>query len=341
MAAWSISRIKGSRANGEVSDRIRGLAEGPVGLSTDIYLDVSDQQISTLDSSKHTREEDFHVKLPIASRQILAESPSTHDAASQSETTNTSKVVPLSDSTSVPVIQPQRSQDLPAIQLEVVLPNLEPNNLDSNSQLDVIPRTRIHNTHPVENIIEPTKVTEALKDSSWVEAMQEELLQFERQGVWKVCPLPKGKYAIGIKWVFRNKKDDKGVVIKNKARLVVQGYTQEEGIDYDEVFAPVARIEAIRIFLAFVAARNFKGFQMDVKSAFLYCKIYEEFYVCQPPGFEDPKFPNHVCKLDKALYGLHQAPRKWYETLSSFLLTNNFKRGTIDKTLFFKKSVTS
>ncbi|KAD6454671.1 hypothetical protein E3N88_09377 [Mikania micrantha] len=186
--------------------------------------------------------------------------------------------------------------------------------------------------------VEPKKVVEALKDNNWVEAVQEKLLQFERQGVWKICPLPKGKYPIGTKWVFRNKKDDKGVVIKNKVRLVVQGYTQEEGIDYDEFFAPVARIEAIRIFLAFAAAKNFKVFQMDVKSAFLYERIDEEVYVCQPPGFEDPRFPDHFCKLDKALYGLHQAPRKWYETLSSFLLTNNFKRGTIDKTLFFKKS---
>ncbi|KAD5960508.1 hypothetical protein E3N88_11980 [Mikania micrantha] len=267
----------------------------------------------TIDSSKSTREDNFRVELLIASRQILAESTSAHNDVSQYETVNTSHAVPLSDSTSVPVsqeesespsaetntlgpsspkesdpttVQSQRPQDLPEIQLEVVLPNLESRNL------------------------EPKKVTEGLKDNSWVEAIQEELLQFERQGVWKICPLPKGKYAIGTKWVFRNKKDDKGVVIKNMARLVVQGYTQEKGIDYDEVFAPVARIEAIRIFLAFAAAKNFKVFQMDVKSAFLYGRIDEEVCVRQPPGFEDPKFPDHVCKLDKALYGLHQAPRK-------------------------------
>ncbi|KAD4179191.1 hypothetical protein E3N88_27782 [Mikania micrantha] len=322
---------------------------------------VLESQSTTTDSFQSTKEEDFRVELPIASRQILAESTSTHNEVTQSKTVNTSHAVPLSDSTSVPLsqgedvspstetntlettcsredpsttVQTQNPQDMPEIQLEVVLPNLELINLDSASQLDVIPRTRIHNTHPVENIIgnveegvrtrssmheaniclfscflsqvELKKVAEALKDNSWVEAMQEELLQFERQGVWKICPLPKGKYPIGTKWVFRNKKDDKGVVIKNKARLVVQGYTLEEGINYDEVFAPVARIEAIRIFLAFAAAKNFKVFQMDVKSAFLYGRIDEEVYVCQPPGFEDPKFPDHVCKLDKALYGLHQ-----------------------------------
>ncbi|KAD7478330.1 hypothetical protein E3N88_01466 [Mikania micrantha] len=223
------------------------------------YVSVS--QSATLDTSKGTREDDFRVELPIASRQILAESTSAQNGVSQPETINTSQAGPSSESTSGlqhqeevespsaeantlettfprenqhTTVQIQNPQDFPEIQLEVVLPNLESLNMDEASQLDVIPRTRIHSTHPVENIIEAKKVSEALKDNSWVEAMQEELLQFERQGVWKTCPLPKGKYAIVTKWVFRNKKDDKGVVIKNKAKLVVQGYTQEEGIDYDE-----------------------------------------------------------------------------------------------------------
>ncbi|GJX85617.1 putative ribonuclease H-like domain-containing protein [Tanacetum coccineum] len=129
----------------------------------------------------------------------------------------------------------------------------------------------------------------------------------------------------------------KGCVIKNKARLVAQGYTQEEGIDYDEVFAPVARIEAIRLFLAYASFKDFVVYQMDVKSAFLYGKIEEEVYVCQPPGFEDPDFPDRVYKVEKALYGLHQAPRAWYETLSTYLLDNGFQRGTIDKTLFTRR----
>ncbi|GJX15400.1 putative ribonuclease H-like domain-containing protein [Tanacetum coccineum] len=184
---------------------------------------------------------------------------------------------------------------------------------------------------------EPKKVIHALKDPSWIEAMQEELLQFKLQEVWTLVDLPNGKRAIGTKWVFRNKKDERGIVIRNKARLVAQGYTQEEGIDYDEVFAPVARIEAIRLFLAYASFKDFVVYQMDVKSAFLYGKIEEEVYVCQPPGFEDPDFPDRVYKVEKALYGLHQAPRAWYETLSTYLLDNGFQRGKIDKTLFIKR----
>ncbi|GJV41330.1 putative ribonuclease H-like domain-containing protein [Tanacetum coccineum] len=144
---------------------------------------------------------------------------------------------------------------------------------------------------------------------SWIEAMQEELLQFKLQQVWTLVDLPHGKRAIGTKWVYMNKKDERGIVIRNKARLVAQGYTQEEGIDYDEVFAPVARIEAIRLFLAYVSFKDFVVYQMDVKSAFLYGKIEEEVYVCQSPGFENPEFPDRVYKVEKALYGLHQAPK--------------------------------
>ncbi|GKA07168.1 putative ribonuclease H-like domain-containing protein [Tanacetum coccineum] len=166
---------------------------------------------------------------------------------------------------------------------------------------------------------EPKTISQALKDESWVEAMQEELLQFKLQQVWILVDLPFGKKAIGTKWVFRNKRDERSIVVKNKARLVAQGHRQEEGIDYDEVFAPVARIEAIRLFLAFASYMGFLVYQMDVKSAFLYGTIEEEVYVHQPPGFVDPAHPNKVYKVVKALYGLHQAPRAWYETLSSFL----------------------
>ncbi|GJU43992.1 putative ribonuclease H-like domain-containing protein [Tanacetum coccineum] len=231
------------------------------------------------------------------------------------------------------------------------------NNLDTFMPVRLIPTTRIHKDHPIEQIIgdlnlapqtrrmtksvtehamfssvqqrtnykdfpnypfscflsqeEPKKVIQALKDPSWIEAMQEELLQFKLQQVWTLMDLPNGKRAIG--------------------------YTQEEGIDYDEVFAPVARIEAIRLFLAYASFKDFVVYQMDVKSAFLYGKIEEEVYVCQPPGFEDPDFPNRVYKVEKALYGLHQAPRAWYETLSTYLLDNGFQRGKIDKTLFIKR----
>nr|GEU93430.1 putative ribonuclease H-like domain-containing protein [Tanacetum cinerariifolium] len=143
--------------------------------------------------------------------------------------------------------------------------------------------------------------------------------------------------AIRTKWVYRNKKDEKGVVVRNKARLVAQGHRQEEGIDYDKVFALVARIEAIRIFLGFSSYMGFIVYQMNVKSAFLYGTIDEEVYVTQPLSFVDPEYPKKVYKVVKALYGLHQAPRSWYATLSTFLLKNGYKRGTIDKTLFIKK----
>ncbi|GJZ66839.1 putative ribonuclease H-like domain-containing protein [Tanacetum coccineum] len=229
-------------------------------------------------------------------------------------------------------------------------------NLETIVNVSPIPTSRIHSIYHLTQILGDLKsavqtrskvhkssgahgfkISEALEDESWVDAMQEELLQFKIQKVWILVDLPYGKKAIGTKWVYRNKKDKRGVVVRNKARLVAQGHRQEEGIDYDEVFAPVARIEAIRIFLAFASYMGFIVYQMDVKSAFLYRKIDEEVYVSQPLGFVDPKFPKKVYKVVKALYGLYQAPRAWYATLSTFLLKSGYKRGTIDKTLFIKK----
>ncbi|GJY58151.1 retrovirus-related pol polyprotein from transposon TNT 1-94 [Tanacetum coccineum] len=157
--------------------------------------------------------------------------------------------------------------------------------------------------------IEPKNINEALKDESWVIAMQEELNQFISNDVWELVPNPKDMTIIGTKWVFRNKLDENGVVSRNKARLVAQGYNQQEGIDYDETYAPVARLESIRILLAYACALDFKLFQMDVKSAFLNGFINEEVYVAQPPGFIDFAKPNHVYRLKKALYGLKQAPK--------------------------------
>ncbi|GJU74544.1 putative ribonuclease H-like domain-containing protein [Tanacetum coccineum] len=189
----------------------------------------------------------------------------------------------------------------------------------------------------LESTIEVNVVAQALEDPSWVDAMQEEMQQFKFQNVWVLVDLPEGKYAIGTKWILKNKRDARGIVVRNKARLVAQGHRQEEGIDYDEVFAPVARIEAIRLFLAFASYMGFMVYQMDVKSAFLYGRIDEEVYVTQPKGFVDPQHPKKVYKVVKALYGLHQAPRAWYATLSTFLLKHGYRRGTIDKTLFLKK----
>ena len=154
-------------------------------------------------------------------------------------------------------------------------------------------------------------------------AMQDELNNFERNQVWTLVERPNTN-IIDTKWVFRNKQDENGVVTRNKARLVAQGFTQVEGLDFEETYAPMARLEAIRMLRAYATHHNFKLYRMYVKSAFLNGRIQEIVYVEQPPGFEDPKFPNHVYKLQKMLYRLKQAPRAWYECLKEFLLKQDF-----------------
>ncbi|GKE41569.1 putative ribonuclease H-like domain-containing protein [Tanacetum coccineum] len=198
------------------------------------------------------------------------------------------------------------------------------NNLDTHIPVSPIPTSKIHKDHPVEQIIgdiystpQTRRMTKSVTEQAMFSSVQQRTNHKDFQN-------------------YLNKKDERGIVIKNKARLVAQGYIQEEGIDYDEVFAPVARIEAIRLFLAYASFKDFVVYQMDVKSAFLYGKIEEEVYVCQPPGFEDPDFPDRVY-VEKALYGLHQAPRAWYETLSTYLLNNGFQKGKIDKTSFIRR----
>jgi hypothetical protein len=183
--------------------------------------------------------------------------------------------------------------------------------------------------------IEPYRIEDALKDPDWVVAMQEELNNFTRNEVWHLVPRP-NQNVVGTKWVLRNKQDEHGVVTRNKARLVAKGYSQVEGLDFDETYAPVARLESIRILLADATYHGFKLYQMDLKSVFLNGPIKEEVYVEQPPGFEDNEYPSHVYKLSKALYGLKQAPRAWYECLRDFLIDNGFKVGKADPTLFTK-----
>nr|GEX02136.1 Gag-Pol polyprotein [Tanacetum cinerariifolium] len=157
--------------------------------------------------------------------------------------------------------------------------------------------------------IEPANVAKALRDADWVSAMQEELDQFARLKVWRLVPRPEGKTIIQTKWIFKNKNDKSSLVIQNKARLVAVDYSQQEGIGYDETFAPVARIEAIRLFLAYAAHKDFIVFQMDVKITFLNVILKEEVYVGKPLGFVSKQYLDHVYALDKALYGLKQAPR--------------------------------
>jgi hypothetical protein len=184
---------------------------------------------------------------------------------------------------------------------------------------------------------EPKDVGHALSDANWVNAMHEELENFERNQVWELVEPPPNCHPIGTKWVWKNKQGEDGEVVRNKARLVAQGFTQVKGIDFEETFAPVARLEAIRILLAFAVAKGFKLHQMDVKSAFLNGVIEEEVYVRQPPGFESERYPHRVYKLHRALYGLKQAPRAWYGRLRGFLLSKGFVMGTVDKTLFLLK----
>ncbi|WVZ94125.1 LOW QUALITY PROTEIN: hypothetical protein U9M48_040060 [Paspalum notatum var. saurae] len=169
---------------------------------------------------------------------------------------------------------------------------------------------------------EPRDVSHALSDPNWVNAMHEELENFERNHVWDLLEPPPNYRPIGTKWVFNNKQGEDGMVVRNKARLVAQGFCQKEGIDYEETFAPVARLEAIRILLAFAASKGFKP-QSTWMSSPLY-RTEEEVYVRQPPGFESARFPDRVYRLRKALYGLKQAPRAWYARLKSFLLKSGF-----------------
>ncbi|GJU79697.1 retrovirus-related pol polyprotein from transposon TNT 1-94 [Tanacetum coccineum] len=186
--------------------------------------------------------------------------------------------------------------------------------------------------------VEPKNFKMAVTEDSWFEAMQNEIHEFDRLEVWVLVPKPKGVMIIALKWIYKVKLDEYGDVLKNKARLVAKGYRQEEGIDFEESFAPVARIEAIRIFIANAATKNMIIYQMDVKTAFLNGDLQEEVFVSQPEGFEDPDNPTHVYRLKKALYGLKQAPRAWYDTLSKFLMANNFFKGAVDPTLFTRKS---
>ncbi|GKD01404.1 putative ribonuclease H-like domain-containing protein [Tanacetum coccineum] len=202
-------------------------------------------------------------------------------------------------------------------------PDVDLGNIPKSYAVPTTPHTRININHPLTNVIgdiqssvQTRRMKEPAPEHGFLSVVYEEkthedlhtclfacfLSQEEPKRISKALNLPKGHRAIGTKWVFRNKKDERGIVIRNKARLVAQGHTQEEGIDYDEVFAPVARIEAIRLFLAYASFMGFMVYQMDVKSAFLYGQIEEEVYVCQPPGFEDPDYPDKVYKVVKALY---------------------------------------
>nr|GEV04808.1 retrovirus-related Pol polyprotein from transposon TNT 1-94 [Tanacetum cinerariifolium] len=161
----------------------------------------------------------------------------------------------------------------------------------------------------------PKNIKEAMADSAWIESMQEELHQFDRLDVWELVDRPLCKNVINMKWLWKNKHDEENTVIQNKSRLVAKGYAQKKGVDFEESFAPVARLEVVRLFIAYVAHKSFTIYQMDVKTPFLYGPLKEEVYMNQPDGFVDPYHPDKVYRLKKALYGLKQAPRAWGDIL--------------------------
>nr|GEW81196.1 reverse transcriptase domain-containing protein [Tanacetum cinerariifolium] len=203
----------------------------------------------------------------------------------------------------VPATQAPQTKDHPLEQVigEPSRPVLTRNQLRSDGDMCMYALTV--------STMEPKNVKEAIIDPAWIELMQEELLQFKRLDVWVLVPAPDNITPLTLKWLFKNKHDKENTVIQNKTRLVVRGYHQEEGIDFKESFALVARMEAIRIFLAYAIDKSFTVFQMDVKTAFLHDTLKEDMYMCRPEGFVDADHPSHVYKLKKALYGLKQAPR--------------------------------
>ncbi|GJR49524.1 retrovirus-related pol polyprotein from transposon TNT 1-94 [Tanacetum coccineum] len=210
---------------------------------------------------------------------------------------------------------------------------------EESSSSDVIPTIVHPGTLVSEHIsrFEPKTYKDAFTQSCWIKAMQEELTEFEHLKVWELVPRPDKVMVITLKWIYKVKLDELGGILKNKARLVARGYRQEEGIDFEESFALVARLKVVRIFLAYAAHMNMIVYQMDVKTAFLNGILWEEVYVSQPDGFVDSNNPNHVYRLKKALYGLKQAPHAWYDLLSSFLLSQGFSKGKVDPTLFIQR----
>ncbi|GJZ80023.1 retrovirus-related pol polyprotein from transposon TNT 1-94 [Tanacetum coccineum] len=184
--------------------------------------------------------------------------------------------------------------------------------------------------------VEPKNFKSAITEDCWLQAMQDEIHEFDRLQVWELVPQPDCVMIIALKLIYKVKVNKYGDVLKNKARLVAKGYRQEEGIDFEESF--ITHIEAICIFIANVSSKNMTVYQMDVKTAFLNSELKEEVYVSQPEGFVDPNHPTYVYHLKKALYGLKQAPWAWYDTLSRFLLDNKFSKGAVDPTLFTQKT---
>ncbi|GJU84980.1 retrovirus-related pol polyprotein from transposon TNT 1-94 [Tanacetum coccineum] len=280
---------------------------------------------------------------------ISTGTPSSTTIDQDAPSTSTSQTTPETPSHVIPLGIEEADHDIEVAHMDnnpyVDFPILEPSSEKSSTQV-VIPNN-VHSInqppehinkwtkdHPIDNVIgDPSRPV------STRHQLQDEALfyYFDAFLSSELVPRPDHVMIITLKWIYKVKLDELGGVLKNKARLVARGYRQEEGIDFEESFAPVARLEAIRIFIAFAAHMNMVVYQMDVKTAFLNDILREEVYVSQLDGFADPENPNHVYKLKKALYGLKQAPRAWYDLLSSFLLSQKFTKGTVDPTLFIRR----
>eukprot|EP00253_Pinus_taeda_P035126 PITA_35126 len=187
------------------------------------------------------------------------------------------------------------------------------------------------------HVDDPIHFEDAIKDKKWIEAMDEEINAIERNKTWDLVELPKGKEVIGVKWVYKTKSNNEGKIERQKARLVVKGYKQQYGRDYDETFVPVERMETVRTVLSIAAQHKWKIYQMDVKSAFLNGVLKEEVYIEQPLGYEKKGQEHKVCRLKKALYGLKQAPRAWYSRIDSYLLENEFDKCEGEPTVYIKE----
>ncbi|KAK9064959.1 hypothetical protein SSX86_016342 [Deinandra increscens subsp. villosa] len=252
---------------------------------------------------------------------------------------NVSAAAPKNDNADVPESSGTHD-DQKETETQGMNDNINDTNLPVSVSVPDVQATRINRDSPLSNVLGPVSagVTTRSRMGDINFCMFSCFIsQIEPPNVMPLVKRPENKKVIPTRWLYKNKKDDTGVIVRNKARLIVQVHRQVHGIGYDEVYVPVARLEAIRIFLAVETYLNFTVHQMDVKTTFLYAEMNEEVYVAQPPRFVDEEHPDHVYLLDRALYGLYQAPRTWYETLLKRLVENGYTRGMVDKTLFRKR----
>jgi hypothetical protein len=213
------------------------------------------------------------------------------------------------------------------------LSNYDTTNTDDTNDEDDLRNLAIFGPCQIED---PVSYDEAAKVDTWRKAMDSEIQAIERNNTWELTELPRGAKVIGVKWIYKTKVNEKGEIEKHKARLVAKGYSQKYGVDYKEVFAPVARWDTIRCILAMAALREWSVFQLDVKSAFLHGELIETVYVEQPLGYVKKGAENKVYKLHKALYGLKQAPRAWYSKIEQYFTSEGFEKCPYEHTLFVK-----